>query len=315
VAAAGGHHLLLVGAPGSGKTLLASRLPRLLPPPTFDEARETATIWSAAGLLDPDHHDPARRAFRAPHHTVSFAGLLGGGNPVRPGEASLAHHGVLFLDELPEFGVGTLDILRHAVRTGEASIARADGSVRLPARFQLVAAANPCPCGHYGDPARVCRCRSAAIERHKARIRFPLGDVFDIRTQVRRIAGDAVDGKPPTIGEVKEHVAAARMRQEWRAQRLGLSAPTNAALTDADLRLLLPPDCRVRRLFDQSAEGAGLGLRAMRVARTLADLEGVDEIQERHVAEAFELVDPGGPGPAQLPQAEEPASDDEEGRP
>jgi magnesium chelatase family protein len=300
VAAAGGHHLLLVGPPGSGKTLLASRLPRILPPPSFDEARDAAVVWSAAGLLDPDRHDPTRRAFRAPHHTVSFAGLLGGGNPTRPGEASLAHHGVLFLDELPEFNTGTLDILRHAVRTGEVSICRSDGTVRLPARFQLVAAANPCPCGHLGDPRRPCGCTTKAVERHRARLRFPLGDVFDIRAHVRPVAVGEHDVVPPTIAVVKERVAAARERQAHRARRLGLSAPVNALLTDGDIGRVVPPDSPACRLIDRMCRRADMApadrRRVLRVAITIADLEGVGDVDERHLTGAVALADPDGPG-------------------
>jgi magnesium chelatase family protein len=299
VAAAGGHHLLLIGTPGSGKTMLAERLPRILPPPTIVEARETATIWSAVGLLDPDRYDPYRRAFRAPHHTVSFAGLLGGGNPTRPGEASLAHHGVLFLDELPEFNTGALGILRHAVRTGEASIARSDGTVLLPARFQLVAAANPCPCGFHGDVTRACRCRPAILEHYKARLRFALGDVFDIRARVRPVATQE-DDKPPTLAVVKARVAVARERQAQRARRLEFSTSTNAGLTNEEIDRVLPPGCSARRFVQEAAESMGRSpidaLRILRVALTLADLEDVDEVSERHLAEAAELADPDGPG-------------------
>ncbi len=300
VAAAGGHHLLLVGPPGSGKTLLASRLPRLLPPPTFDEARETATVRSAAGLLDPDRHDPAMRPFRAPHHTVSFAGLLGGGNPTRPGEASLAHHGVLFLDELPEFNTGALGIVRHAALTGEASICRSDGTVRMPARFQLVAAANPCPCGHHGSATRACGCRPAAIERYKARTRFPLGDAFDIRARVRPVAAGEDAAAQPTLSVARARVAAARERQTRRAARLGLSAPVNARLIAEDIDGLLPADSQARQLVQDPAGHATRmapeTLRVLRVALTLADLEGTDEVCERHLAEAAELADPDGLG-------------------
>ncbi|MBI5486477.1 MAG: ATP-binding protein [Deltaproteobacteria bacterium] len=314
VAAAGGHHLLLVGSPGCGKTLLASRLPLLLPPPSFEEAREAASVWSAAGLLDPDRHDPSRRPFRAPHHTVSFAGLLGGGNPTRPGEASLAHHGVLFLDELPEFNTGALDIVRHAARTGEASICRSDGTVRLPARFQLVAAANPCPCGFHGSANRPCRCKPTAIQHHQARLRFPLGDVFDIRIRVRPVPMEEVDEAQPTIAAVKNRVAAARERQERRAGRLGLATTTNAALAEEDTQRLLPPDSRARRFLDVYARRGGLEtgsvLRVVRVARTLADLAGVDDIEERHVAEAIGLVDPDGPGPGLVPETDVPTAHD-----
>jgi magnesium chelatase family protein len=317
VAAAGGHHLLLVGAPGSGKTLLASRLPRLLPPPTFDEARETAATWSAAGILDPDHHDPNRRPFRAPHHTVSFAGLLGGGNPTRPGEASLAHHGVLFLDDLPEFNTGALDIVRHAARTGEASICRSEGTVPMPAKFQLVAAANPCPCGYHGDAARVCRCRPAAIQHYAARLRFPVGDIFDIRVRVRPINGQLFHGATPRCAAARKRVAAARGRQEDRASRLGLGARTNAALTESDVQRMQSSGGNVRRLADVLVGGGATptaALRILRVALTLADLDGVDEVRERDIAEAAELADPDGPGPGlgPWPQALDSAFDPQE---
>ncbi|MBN1772535.1 MAG: ATP-binding protein [Deltaproteobacteria bacterium] len=300
VAAAGGHHLLLVGSPGSGKTLLASRLPRLLPPPTLDEALEAAAIWSAAGLLDPDRHDPARRALRAPHHTVSFAGLLGGGSPTRPGEASLAHHGVLFLDELPEFNTGTLGIVRHAALTGEASVCRSDGTIRMPARFQLVAAANPCPCGFHGSAVRACRCRPAAVESYKARTRFPLGDVFDIRARVRPASLGEDAGVPPTLSSMRARVGAARERQAHRAHPLDLSASVNARLTSDELDRVLPPGCLARRLVHETAGRAGPSPadldRVLRVALTLADLEGVEEVDEHRLADAAELADPDGLG-------------------
>ncbi len=309
VAAAGGHHLLLVGAPGSGKTLLASRLSLLLPPPALDEARETATIWSAAGLLDPDRYDPRRREFRAPHHTVSFAGLLGGGNPTRPGEASLAHHGVLFLDELPEFNTGALEIVRHAVKTGEASICRSDGTVRLPARFQLVAAANPCPCGLQGSALRTCRCRPTAVERYRSRLRFPLGDVFDIQVRVRPAPVGQDLAPTTTIAAAKARIAVARSRQAERAKRLGLFAQANAGLAEADIVRIVPPDSPARRALEVAADRGGIGRavvqRALRVAITIADLDGADGVEKRHITEALGLTDPDGSCSPMPPDGEE----------
>jgi magnesium chelatase family protein len=207
---------------------------------------------------------------------------------------------VLFLDELPEFNTGALEIVRHAVRTGEASVCRSDGCVRLPARFQLVAAANPCPCGHRGDPRRPCGCTDKAVERYKVRLRFPLGDVLDIRVRVRPVGLEPADDASPGMATVKERVAAARTRQEDRARRLGLDARVNAALTESDIRRLLPPSAGARRLVNESAETGGvaptMALRVLRVALTIADLAKADDVLEEHLAEAVELVDPDGPG-------------------
>jgi magnesium chelatase family protein len=241
-----------------------------------------------------------RRAFRAPHHTVSFAGLLGGGNPTRPGEASLAHNGVLFLDELPEFNTGALEIVRHAALTGESSIWRSDGTVRMPARFQFVAAANPCPCGYQGSGSRACRCKPPAVERYRVRLRFPLGDVFDIQARVYPAPVGGDPGPPTTMAAAKARITVARARQAERAKRLGLSAQVNAGLTEADIVQVVPPDSLARRVVEAAAEQGGIARAVvqgvLRVAITLADLEGADKVEERHVAEAVDLADPDGPG-------------------
>jgi len=297
------HNLLFVGPPGSGKTLLAERMPGILPPLEPDEARETAVVYSALGLLDPRQERRLQRPFRAPHHTVSYAGLVGGGNPPRPGEASLAHQGVLFLDELPEFHRGALEALRQPLESGRIAIARASGAVVFPARFALVAAANPCPCGHLGDPRRPCRCSNTSIERYQARLSGPLLDRIDLHVHVGPVRPDDLDTGPRTDAErsvtVRERVVAARERQTARAARLGLRTRTNARLAGEELAVAAPLDLEGRKFLTRAAERLALTARAyhrvIRVARTIADLEAADAVDVRHVAEAlsYRLPDRG----------------------
>ncbi len=296
IAAAGGHNLFLVGPPGSGKTLLAERMPGILPPMAPDEARETAIVHSTAGLLDPRRRDAAARPFRAPHHTVSYAGLVGGGNPQRPGEASLAHNGVLFLDELPEFNRAALEALRQPLESGEIIVARACGATAFPARFSLVAAANPCPCGHLGDPRRACRCLPGAIERYQSRMSGPLLDRIDLQVHVGPVSPGDMDRARPGDAErsdaVRARVGEARARQAARASRLGLTAGTNARLAGPELVVAAPLDSTGRAFLVRAADRLGLTARGyhrvIRIARTIADIEGAAAVETRHLAEAVQ---------------------------
>jgi magnesium chelatase family protein len=284
-----------VGPPGSGKTLLAERMPGILPPLTPEEARETAVVYSALGLLDPRSNRRLVRPFRAPHHTVSYAGLVGGGNPPRPGEASLAHHGVLFLDELPEFHRGALEALRQPLESGLIAVARASGSSVFPARFAFVAAANPCPCGHLGDPRRACRCSSVAVERYQARLSGPLLDRIDLHVHAGPVRAEDLSNGPPADAErsvtVRARVITARERQRERQGRLGLHAAVNARLAGEELAVAAPLDLEARKFLTRAAERLALTARAyhrvIRVARTVADLDGADAVDVRHLAEAL----------------------------
>jgi len=288
VAAAGGHNVLLIGPPGSGKTMLARRLPSILPPLALDEAIEVTMIHSVAGLLD-GRPLVTSRPVRAPHCSISDAALLGGGNPIRPGEVTLAHRGVLFMDELPEFRRNALEPLRQPLEERRITVARGAGAVLFPAAFQLVAAMNPCPCGYLGDDAGSCRCTPPLIDRYRARVSGPLLDRIDLHVEVPRVPVAALaDDAPPEepSAAVRARVEAARARQRRRP------IPLNAHIPGRDVRRL----CRIgpagRHLLEAASERLGLSARAytriLRVARTIADLAGEDEITTSHLAEAIQ---------------------------
>ena len=288
IAAAGGHNLLFVGPPGSGKTLLARRVPGILPRLEGEEAIETTCIHSAAGQLRPGEGLLRVPPFRAPHHTVSSVALVGGGTVPRPGEVSLAHNGVLFLDEFAEFHRDALEALRQPLEEGRAVISRARYTVTFPARFTLLAATNPCPCGYAGDPVRVCRCTPHQVDQYRRRISGPLLDRMDLQIEVPRVTvGDLAGGKrgePSSV--VAARVAAARRRQTERQGRL--NGHLGLKLTERWCR----PEDEARRLLELALERFGLSARAyhrvLRVARTIADLEGNPHIVAAHVAEALQ---------------------------
>ncbi len=288
IAAAGGHHLLLSGPPGAGKTMLARCLPGILPPLDLDEALEVAQVQSLLGELAATEPLGWTRPFRAPHHGVSMAGLIGGGSGLAlPGDISRAHHGVLFLDELAEFQAPVLQALRQPLESGRVAITRSGGSVVYPARFTLVAATNPCPCGWAGDRVRVCRCTPALIDGYQRRLSGPLLDRIDLKVGVRRVKLETLASEPhgESSAAVRERVVVARRRQ---LQRQGC---LNAQLRPSRLRQLAGLEPESRRALERWAEQRGLTARgfhrAWRVARTSADLDGAGTIGERHVLEAL----------------------------
>jgi len=291
VAAAGGHNLLFIGPPGSGKTLLARRLPGILPPLSRQEAIAVTKIYSLVADSPPDCLR-TERPFRSPHPGISSAGLVGGGQKPRPGEISLAHAGVLFLDELPEFRRDALESMRQPLEEGRVTVSRVRFQVTFPARFCLVAAMNPCPCGHLGDPRHDCRCPAPLIERYRSRISGPLLDRIDLHIEVPPVPlQDLSAGPGEPTSEVRPRVVAARERQ---IARLGDRAnPTNAAMEPAAMRKFCQPNPEAKRLMEHAFERLGLSARAhdrvLRVARTLADLQGEKEILPVHVAESIQL--------------------------
>ncbi|RBI87169.1 ATP-binding protein [Rhodosalinus halophilus] len=290
IAAAGRHHMLMVGTPGSGKSMLAARMPGLLPPLTPGEALETSMIHSLAGLLDEGGISRVR-PFREPHHTASMAAIVGGGKGAKPGEISLAHNGVLFLDELPEFPRAVLETLRQPIETGEVMVARANAHVRYPCRFLLLAAANPCRCGYLSDAGRACGRAPACGEDYLGRISGPLMDRFDLRVEVPPVAFADLD-LPPS-GESSAEVAARVVRaRDVQAARFGGTgtARQNADAEGKALEEIATPDAEGRDLLNRVAERFGLSARGyhrvLRVARTLADLDGAETVRRPHVAEA-----------------------------
>jgi len=290
IAAAGRHHVLMVGSPGSGKSMLAARMPGILPPLSAAEALETSMIHSLAGLLS-EGGISRTRPYRDPHHTASMAAIIGGGRGAKPGEISLAHNGVLFLDELPEFPRQVLETLRQPLETGEVMVARANAHIRYPCRFLLVAAANPCKCGYLADPARACARVPACGEDYLGRISGPLMDRFDLRVEVPPVAYTDLDLPASGEGsaEVAARVAAARDVQTARyaeAPGVRVNADTEGALLEA----VASPDAEGRALLSMVAQRFGLSARGyhrvLRVARTIADLDGSAEVRKPHVAEA-----------------------------
>lgn len=293
IAAAGFHNLLMSGSPGSGKSMLARRLPTILPPLTLDESLEVSKIHSICGLLPQGAGLLRNRPFRAPHHTISDAGLMGGGSQISPGEVSLAHHGVLFLDELPEFRRQTLETLRQPLESGEVSIARASGSMTLPCRFMLAAAMNPCPCGYQGDPRHACTCPPAAVARYRRKISGPLLDRFDLLFEVPAVPPEALLGGEAgeSSAAIRERVLIARDRQNYRYRNEVFSC--NAHLNGKALRRYCPLDSRMTSLLLNAVESLSLSARAfdriLKVALTIADLAGHDRPTENDLYEAIQF--------------------------
>ncbi len=292
IAAAGGHNVLLVGPPGSGKSMLARRLPSILPDMTREEALEVTKIHSVLGLLSSDAPLVDRRPFRSPHHTISAAGLAGGGSVPRPGEISLAHRGVLFLDELPEFRNDTLEILRQPLEDGAVTISRVSGSVSFPSEFMLVCAMNPCKCGWYGDPSGRCTCSQAAVDGYLSRISGPLLDRIDIIVEIPALPFSDLTGteRAESSSEIKRRVEAARSRQRARFH----AAPVwcNARMGPAELREWCRLDedsaALMRTAFERLRMTARSYDRILKVARTVADLDGSEAIRPQHIAEAIQ---------------------------
>lgn len=291
IAAAGGHNLLFIGAPGSGKSMLAKRLPSILPPLTREESMETTQIHSVAGLLQPDSGLLCTRPFRSPHHTVSSTALTGGGTVPRPGEISLAHNGVLFLDELPEFQRSALEILRQPLEDGTITISRAAGKGVFPCHIMLVAAMNPCPCGYLGHPTRPCTCSLSAIQRYRSRISGPLLDRIDLHVNVEPVDYNSLASQQggESSQEVRQRVVQARTIQQ---QRLGDLASCNAYIPDSKLRSICQTTTSASQMLSLAFQRLGMSARGysriLKVARTIADLEGSEKIHEAHIAEALQ---------------------------
>ncbi|SHI57733.1 magnesium chelatase family protein [Desulfatibacillum alkenivorans DSM 16219] len=292
VACAGGHNVLMIGPPGSGKTMLAKRLAGILPPITFEEALETTKIYSVSGLLNEGQALVARRPFRSPHHTISDAGLIGGGMVPRPGEVSLSHNGVLFLDEMPEFKKHVLEVLRQPLEDRQVTISRARTSLTYPASFMLVGAMNPCPCGYFSDPRHPCTCTYAQIQRYRSRLSGPLLDRIDIHVEVPTVPYKELmtDANAEKSSDIAARVSAAREVQSRRFSRTKIFC--NAQMNGRHMKAYCKVDPSCSSLLEAAVDKLGLSARGykriLKIARTIADMEGVQDIQASHVSEAIQ---------------------------